>query len=128
MRTHGTDEEVMVSLRMTNGSLASIAYVIDGDPAGPKERLEMFGGRATGIIDDFRRASLSVNGRRRSLGGRFSTQDKGHRAEVRAFVDAVVSGSASPVPFADAVNSTRATFAVLRSLETGTTIEVARDV
>lgn len=126
MRTAGDADEVVVSLRMANGSIATVAYVVDGDPAGPKERLEIFGGGATGTIDDFRRASVSVRGRGRSFGGWFSRQNKGHTAEVRAFVDAVAAGGSSPVPFAEAVNSTRATFAILESLESGSIVDVTQ--
>ena len=44
----------MVSLRMANGSMATVAYLIDGDRAAAKERIEVFGGGATAVIDDFR--------------------------------------------------------------------------
>ncbi len=117
-------DEVMAMLRMANGSVATIAYLIGGDPAAAKERIEIFGGGVTGTIDDFRRAMVSVNGRRKNFGGLLAKQDKGHAAEVKAFVESVVQGRGSPVSFASAVNSTRATFAILSSLETGTTVSV----
>jgi predicted dehydrogenase len=124
MRASESVDNVMMTLRMANGAVASIAYVADGDPAGPKERIEVFGGGATAVIDDFRRTSVSTSGSRRAIGGRFSGQDKGHRAEILAFVNAVAEGAPSPIPFASAVNSTRATFAVLTSLESGTVVDI----
>jgi predicted dehydrogenase len=117
-------DEVMVNLRLANGSVATVAYLIDGDPASPKERIELFGGGATGVIEDFRRATLSVNGGREKFGRRLGRQDKGHRAEMAAFVSAVGSGSPSPVPFEDAENVTRATFAVLAAIERNTVVDV----
>jgi predicted dehydrogenase len=50
------------------------------------------------------------------MGGLIRGVDKGHRRQIQAFVDAIVAGAAEPVPFADAVNVTRATFATLESI------------
>jgi predicted dehydrogenase/threonine dehydrogenase-like Zn-dependent dehydrogenase len=125
VRSSADPDDVMVSLRMANGSIASIAYLVDGDPAAPKERIEIAGGGATGVIDDFRRTMLSVNGRKSKSGGWLARQDKGHAAEVRAFAAAVASGGASPVPFASAVSTTRATFAILESLQCGSIVNVS---
>jgi predicted dehydrogenase/threonine dehydrogenase-like Zn-dependent dehydrogenase len=124
MRSAAAADEVLVHLRFSNGSVATIAYLVGGDAAAPKERIEILGGRAMGAIEDFRRATLSVNGRKSKMGGRLSRQDKGHAAEVRAFARAVAEGAQSPVSFASAANSTRATFAILRSLECGTPVDV----
>lgn len=117
-------EEVIVTLRMTNGSLGSIAYLVDGDPSAPKERIEISGGGASGVIEDFRTASLRVGGKISTHGWRFAQQDKGHTSEVAAFVDAVAHGHPSPIKVASSVNSTRATFAVLESLEVGSPIDI----
>lgn len=110
-RSAAGPDDVTVSVRMMNGSMATIAYLIDGDRSAAKERIEVFGGGRTQTIDDFRR-------------GMFARQDKGHAAEMKAFVGAVASGSPSPVSFESAVNTTRATFAIVRSLETGSPITV----
>jgi predicted dehydrogenase/threonine dehydrogenase-like Zn-dependent dehydrogenase len=124
MRSAAAADEVLVHLRFSNGSVATIAYLVGGDAAAPKERIELLGGGAMGAIEDFRRATLSVNGRKSKMGGRLSRQDKGHAAEVRAFGRAVAEGAQSPVSFASAANSTRATFAILRSLECGAPVDV----
>ena len=123
-RSSADADDVIVTLRMANGSIATIAYLVDGDPALPKERVEVFGGGATGIIDDFRRAVLRVGGKKRTLGGRFAGQDKGHAAEVAAFVQAVASGAPSPVSTSSAFNATRATFGILASIHSGSTVDV----
>ncbi len=123
-RSTADADDVVVTLRMANGSIATVAYLVDGDPAASKERVEVFGSGATGVIDDFRRATLEVGGRKQRVGGRLASQDKGHAAEVAAFVKAVARGGPSPVPISSVFNSTRATFAILASLETGTAIDV----
>jgi len=117
-------DDVMVSLRMANGSMAAVAYLIDGDRAAAKERIEVFGGGRCGTIDDFRRARVTGVGRAIRHGRWLPRQDKGHAAEMAAFVRAVASGHASPVSFESAVNTTRATFAIVRSLEAGGPVPV----
>ena len=100
-------DEVMATLRMANGSIATMAYLAGGDPAAPKERIEVHGGGATGTIEDFRTAMVSVDGRRKKRGWRFATRHKGHAAEVKAFVNAVTTGVQSPVASDSVVNTTR---------------------
>jgi predicted dehydrogenase len=107
IRSAAGADDVMVSLRMVNGAIATVAYLIDGDRSSSKERIEVFGGGRLAVIDDFRRGRL------------LPRRDKGHAAEMAAFVRAVASGADSPVPWDSILNTTRATFAVVRSLESG---------
>ena len=123
-RSSSQDDDVMITLGMANGSIATIAYMADGDRSQSKERLEVFGGGKCAVIDDFRTGWVSAGGRRRRLGGLLRVQDKGHDAEMAAFVAAVRTGAPSPVPFGEAVNVTRATFAILSSLQKGAAVPV----
>jgi predicted dehydrogenase/threonine dehydrogenase-like Zn-dependent dehydrogenase len=124
VRSSASADDVIVTLRMAGGSIATIAYLVEGDRSAPKERIEVFGSGTIATIDDFRTATLSTGGRSRRLSKLFATQDKGHRAGMQAFLEAVATGGDSPIPFEAAVNSTRATFAILRSLETGQPVAV----
>jgi predicted dehydrogenase len=123
-RSAAGPDDVMVSLKMANGSMATIAYLIDGDRAAAKERIELFGGGRCGTIDDFRRARVTGAGRAVRHRGWLARQDKGHVAEIAAFVSALTSGGGSPVSFESAVNTTRASFAIVRSLESGGPVRV----
>jgi len=124
VRSSAGDDDVMVTLRMAGGSIATIAYLVDGDRSAAKERVEVFGSGAIATIDDFRKATLSSGGTSRRLSGVFSGQDKGHGAEMKAFLTAVRNQADSPIPFEASVNSTRVTFAILRSLESGHPVSV----
>jgi predicted dehydrogenase len=55
---------------------------------------------------------------------RTGRQDKGHRAEIAAFVERVASGGPPLIPFAQLVNATRASFAAVESARTGRVVPV----
>jgi predicted dehydrogenase/threonine dehydrogenase-like Zn-dependent dehydrogenase len=117
-RGHHSDD-VAISLGFANGSLASIGYYCEGDRAFSKERIEIFGGGAVAIIDDFRRGWTVMGGRRRRLGNWWGNPRKGHREELEAFLEAVRQDARSPIPFEESVQTTRATLAIVESLRRG---------
>jgi predicted dehydrogenase len=82
-------DDVVVSLRFADGSLATILYgsVI---PTAGKEWIEVTGGSRRVVIDDFR--SAEADGKTIWKG----RQDKGHRACVGAFRRSVTGGDAMP--------------------------------
>ena len=53
------NDNVVISIRFADGSVASVVYTADGSKAQAKERIEVFGGGRAAVIDDFRRWSLS---------------------------------------------------------------------
>lgn len=105
-------DNVQVTLRCADGSLASVLYTSKGDIRAGKERVEVFTGGATGIIEDFRRAEF-WSARREQWRG---TQDKGHAAELAAFILAVRDGGPSPIPLAELENSSLATLRAAASV------------
>jgi predicted dehydrogenase len=107
-------DNVVISLSLEDGSVGTICYVANGDKALPKERFEIYTGGKVAILDDYRSLTLINNGKMRT--SRQGARDKGHKAEMEAWVDAIRHGHAEPVPFEDAVCATKATFAALRSL------------
>jgi polar amino acid transport system substrate-binding protein len=56
-------DNISITMKLKDGSLASILYVAGGDKRFPRERIEVFGGGCVGIIDNFRAASFFQNGR-----------------------------------------------------------------
>ena len=74
----------MVSIRFANGSEGSIHYLVNGDRAFSKERIEIFGGGGVAVLDDFRKMEMTRFGRKSTLTSRWR-QDKGHHAEWQAF-------------------------------------------
>jgi predicted dehydrogenase/threonine dehydrogenase-like Zn-dependent dehydrogenase len=108
---------IHATLRYSDESVATISYVTDGSPRFPKETLDVSADGRTGRLDNFQRITAwSSKGKtgRRTLTG----QDKGQRAQLERFVDAVRTGSPMPIPLESLVVTTRSTLAVGRSLAT----------
>jgi predicted dehydrogenase/threonine dehydrogenase-like Zn-dependent dehydrogenase len=116
-------DNLIVSLRFANGSQGTISYLANGDRAFSKERLEVFGGSAVAVLDDFRHLELVRDGKRQTVHSRWR-QDKGHRGEWAAFASSVRQGNAAPIPFDELVCSTLATLRIQESMATGQRLAV----
>ncbi len=121
--TGATSEDVTLTLRFADGSLATVAYTALGDIACGKERIEAYAGGAVFTVDDFRTLVVAEDGRVTSQGSR-RRQDKGFKGALKAFVDAVAGGGPAPVDEAEVVETSLATIAVLESLQAGTRIDL----
>jgi predicted dehydrogenase len=116
-------DNVVASLKFANGTLATISYLANGDKSASKERIEVFGGGSVAILEDFRRLELVRNGRKQITHARWA-QDKGHKAEMQAFVDALLGKASAPIPFEQIVGSTLATLRLQNSCQTGQPLAV----
>jgi predicted dehydrogenase len=115
-------DNLVASLKFANGTLGTISYLANGDKSASKERIEVFGGGSVAILEDFRRIELVRNGRKQVTRARWA-QDKGHKAEMQAFVDAL-RGKTPPVPFEQVVGSSFATLRLQNSYQIGQPLKV----
>jgi predicted dehydrogenase/threonine dehydrogenase-like Zn-dependent dehydrogenase len=115
-------DSIFVTLRLADGSNAAIAYLAEGDKSLPKERIEIFGGGKSFVIEDFRSATAYQNGKARTT--KLREQDKGQREEVKIVCAMVLEGKPAPISLADLITTTRATFRINESLRTGLPVEV----
>jgi predicted dehydrogenase/threonine dehydrogenase-like Zn-dependent dehydrogenase len=120
----GQGDDALVTLTFEDGSVGSIVYASGGDRAMAKEYLEVFGGGQAVVLDDFRTVRVYRNGAVKSWGGRLARQDKGHSAELSAFLDAVRNGRPSPVDPDEAAHVTRVTFAAVESTRLGQPVQL----
>jgi predicted dehydrogenase/threonine dehydrogenase-like Zn-dependent dehydrogenase len=116
-------DNIVALLKFANGTLGTISYLANGDKAASKERVEVFGGGSVAILEDFRRLELIRNGRKQITHSRW-TQDKGHKAEMQAFVDALRGKTSDPIPFEQIVGSTLAALRLQNSYQTGQPLTV----
>ena len=109
----GLGDTLSVTLKMENGSIATIAYFSNGNKEVSKEYIEIYNGGLIAKIDDFKELTISDSkGTKKSN----SNQDKGHKLELEAFIQSIKAGNASPISFDTLYNSTLATFAVVDSI------------
>ncbi len=85
-----------LTLKFADGSIGVINYLANGHKSHPKERLEVFCAGRVLVLDNYRR--LTGHGWAGFAGMRAFSQDKGQRACVAAFLNAVKTGGASPIP------------------------------
>ncbi len=116
------EDSVFVTLKFSDGSNGSIAYLAEGDKSLAKERVEIFGEGKSFVLDDFRACSLYQNGREEQV--KLRAQDKGQREEVRAVCAVVREGAHVPIDLDDLAATTRVTFRILDSLRKGAPVEV----
>ena len=118
----GRDDQMAIVLGFADGSTGSIDYLPNGSKQYPKETLEAVCEGRIVRIDNFRRTQ-SWGGR--SVRCRTWRQDKGHRAEMTAFVEAVRTGGPALMPLAGLVNVTLASFAAVESAREGRMVPIA---
>ena len=123
----GLRDNITVSLKMDNGAVGSIVYTAGGDKSFPREYVEVFGGGAVGVIENFKSARVTQSGRTART-GRFSLSvDRGHVNELQAFVRHLREGGSPPVSLRDYVATTLATFAMEASITRGEAVRVDVD-
>jgi predicted dehydrogenase len=98
------DENFAAQFVFEDGSLADLVYTSLGHSRVPKERVEIHWDGRTAVLDDFR--TLTLDGLPSKE--RLARQDKGHLAALEAFLDAIIGGQASPVPWPELYASTQA--------------------
>jgi len=110
-----SQDNVVMTIGYPGGSIAVITYLASGDRGLSKEYVEVHGGGRSAVLEDYRRLVLVKDGRQRIVRS-WWRQDKGHRKEWEAFLEAMRSNGPSPVPLSESLASMRATLAVLECL------------
>ena len=109
-----TTDKASITLTFEDGSFGTIHYLANGGKAFPKERIEVFAGDAVLQLDNFRK--LTGYGWPNFKKMKLLSQDKGQSACVKAFLDAVKSGSAGPIPYDEILEVSRVTIEAHRQL------------
>ncbi len=122
-RTAGClDDSIVISMSMADGSIASIIYTASGDSAVAKEHIEIFCDGSVAQIVDFKSAVLIRDGKKTRLAK--GAQDKGHAAEIAAFLDAARDIADIPIELESLVATTLASFAIVESARTAAVVNI----
>ena len=115
-------DSVLITLRFADGSNGTIAYLSEGDRALAKERIEIFGGGKSFVIDDFRKATSYKNGHEEVITLR--AQDKGQLDQARVVCETILKGTAAPIGLDELAATSVTTFRILDSLRTGERVDI----
>ncbi len=114
-------DDVAVVVKFADGSVGTMIYSGLGDPAYPKERIEVLAGGGVAVLDDFRALTFSgLPGKSLKL----RAQDKGHRGLLAHFVDAVHGEVALTITAEDGLMATWCARAALRSVALGKAVSI----
>jgi threonine dehydrogenase-like Zn-dependent dehydrogenase/predicted dehydrogenase len=100
-----TQDTVSLSMGFEDGSIGTVHYFANGNKAFPKERLEIFTSGRILQLDNFRKLSGYgwPNFNRMNL----FRQDKGQKACVKAFIDAIKGRAPAPIQFNEILEVSR---------------------
>ncbi len=118
-------DDYVITLRFSDGSVGTVFYSSEGDASQAKERVEVFGGGAIGVMDNYMSTTWAVNGRKRCLYKKpmWRGQEKGQSEALVAWVGAMQESGEIP-SVAELCESSRVTLWAAESIETGETVRV----
>ncbi len=117
----GYADAVSALIRFSDGSTGTIIYSSLGEPSVPKEYIEVFAAGRVVQLDDFRRLTVTREGRSSVTKG---MQDKGQAALVAAFLAAARGEASAPIARAEMAAVSEATLAIEESLCAGVPVEI----
>ena len=114
-------DNASILLKFENGSNAVINYFANGAKSYSKERVEVYKQEQTWIMDNFRTTKgFGVKG----FSNLKTKIDKGHNRQFRLLVDRLRSGGETLIPFEEIVNTTKASFAAIESMQSNNWVKI----
>jgi predicted dehydrogenase len=111
-------DSVTAQIEFADGSSAQVIYSAEGDSAFPKETFRVFSCGVVCECENFMK--LSIFKQRKETVKKFAS--KGHAEEMAAWLAFLKDGAPHPLPYEQARQSMRLTFAVLESIREGRNI------
>jgi len=107
-------DKVTINLKFKDGSFGSIHYLANGSKRFPKERIEVFCGGGIIQLDNFRKmGGYGWSGFKKM---NLRRQNKGHKVEINAFIEAVHNREPSPIPSNELCEVSRVAIEVANSI------------
>jgi polar amino acid transport system substrate-binding protein len=106
-------DNIATTLTFSDGSIANLLYLANGEPSVPKEYFEVFCEGSVARLEDFVTLQLTRMGKTRRFR---STRDKGHDREIKLTAESMLAGNAAPISFGEIIEVTQATFSIMDSL------------
>lgn len=114
-------DNAIILLKYENGTNAVINYFANGSKAYSKERIEVYHQERTLVMDNWRK--LKGYGFKK-FSSASSSQNKGHQNQFNLLIESVQNGGNPIIPIDELINTTKASFAAIESLKTGSWVNV----
>ena len=114
-------DNATILLKYENGSTGVINYFSNGSKAYAKERVEVYSQERTLVMDNFRKTEgFGFKGFSKLK----TSLDKGHKNQFHSLINKVQNGGAPLIPMEDLINTSKASFAAIESLKTGSWVKI----
>ena len=114
-------DNAVITLKFVNGTQGVINYFSNGSKSYSKERLEVYSQGRVLILDNFRKLEGYGFSGFSSISGKI---DKGHKEQFKRLIELVQFGGEALINLDEIVNSSKASFAAIESLQTKTWINL----
>jgi len=118
-----SEDNVTITLKLKNGSIGNITYVSNGDKAYSRERIEIFGGGAVCVLDNFKDLYYTKDGKSKRVKKR--SINMGHSEEFNAFFKAIKEGTRPAENIESYLYTSIATFKIIQSLKERRPLDVS---
>lgn len=109
-------DKMSIVLAFADGSVGTVNYFANGPKSYPKEMLEIFSDGRVLKLENFR--TLRAFGFKKIKTFRTMRQDKGHLAEINAFLEKTKTGGDELIPLEQLINITQASFDAVETANT----------
>ncbi len=114
-------DNATILLQYENGSTGVINYFSNGSKAYAKERVEVYSQERTLVMDNFRKTEgFGFKGFSKLK----TSLDKGHKNQFHSLINRIQNGGTPLIPMEDLVNTSKASFAAIESLKTGSWVKI----
>lgn len=117
-----SEDNVHITLKFSDGSLATIAYLSNGSTAYSRERIEVNCDNKTAVLTDFKRLALA-DGKSVKRFSNWIAADFGHQAQSKAFLRAVLDNSPTLIDTKGYLESSCTTILANNKLQAFDTLE-----
>jgi len=119
--TSASPENSIIHLTYKNGVQGVINYFSNGNKSYPKEKIEIYSGNRVLILDNFKK--LTGYGFK-NFSVKKTLQNKGHQDQFESMVNILLSGGKAYTSFSSLVNTTKATFAAVKSIREKNVVKI----
>lgn len=116
------EDNVIITLELSDGSIGSITYSANGDSRFPKEYMEVFCENKVAVMNNFSTLTTMTQGKKHVQ--RSVIQEKGHKGMIHAFVSCIQDGKPSPISFDSLHATTRTCFRIRESIRQKQLVQV----